>query len=190
MTKHKLDGEVEDILQHYGIKGMKWDVIRSDAQIVAATNDESAGGGEQDESLLNKIGDTIDETMSDIKTKMSDISDSLKKKGMSVLVGIFGKSEVKYTPAKSNEKRTQALRDVFKKIEKKNRTKHESYAIDKYKKDNKTRGDKAANSSKSVDDVLKKYKEKGYKAQPKLTEKEKKAIAKKYKFRVETWDGK
>jgi hypothetical protein len=86
--KHELD----DVLKHYGIKGMKWGVKRSDEEIAAANAEGGAGGGgepEEDEDFLDKVDDVLDA----FGEKMSDIGESLKKKGSDLLKSIFGEAK-------------------------------------------------------------------------------------------------
>lgn len=121
MSKHKLDNLTEDVLQHYGIKGMKWDVIRTDEQIAAAngkaTASESAGGGEgepDDEGFLESIGDTISKAADAFGESLDDIGDSVKKQGMKLLTGIFGKSKVTTKKATPDKKATEAIKKGMK----------------------------------------------------------------------------
>ena len=113
MGKHKLDDEVEDILQHYGIKGMKWKVKKGEE------TDESAGGGgdgegEEDKESLKEIGEALDA----MKKKLGSMSDAMKKKGKKLLEGIFGKSKTKLSKAKPNAKMTKQIKDAMKAYDK------------------------------------------------------------------------
>lgn len=88
MTKHKLDEEVEDILQHYGIKGMKWGVMRTDAEIAGAADGEGAGGGggefePEEESMFEEMGEMFDEAMDSTMDMFGDFAEKGK--------GLFGK---------------------------------------------------------------------------------------------------
>lgn len=118
--KHELDETVEDILQHYGIKGMSWGVRRTDAQIAAANNEGGGGGGgeeeeEVDESLLEEFGDKVGDMFDAFGKKLDSVGDAVKKKGMSILVGIFGKAGdgklKKATP--SNSKSAKKLKEAM-----------------------------------------------------------------------------
>lgn len=156
MTKHKLDQEVEDILQHFGIKGMKWGVKRTDEQIAA---DEGAGGGgggegEPDESL-------IEETLEAMSEKLKDISDSLKKKGKALMDKIFG-GDMK--PMKGKDKEN-FMKGFKKGIEASN-------AADKKNKlspSERRRAEGKAQLQKEIDSVVKSLEKQGYKkhAKPK-----------------------
>lgn len=119
MTKHKLDSEVEDVLKHYGISGMKWGVRRTEEQIAAAEDGAAGGGGgEEDESFLEEMGDKLEDAFNAIEKKLGDVSDSIKKKGKSILQSIFGKSETKYSKAKSDAKTTKRFKEAMKSYEK------------------------------------------------------------------------
>lgn len=114
MAKHKLDEEVEDILQHYGIKGMRWDIKRTPEQIDA---DARAGVDAVGEALLD-AGDviagrnSITEELGDVlsvlfggegnlekesaqlqrvtKRKLKAFSKDVKKRGIKMLERMFG----------------------------------------------------------------------------------------------------
>lgn len=106
MSKHMLDGEVEEILQHYGIKGMKWGVRRTDQQLAEAEGGGGGGGDEEeeDESLLDEISDTVSDVFDAVGEKLEDVGDTIKKKGKSLLVNIFGKGgDGKWKKAKPSD---------------------------------------------------------------------------------------
>lgn len=94
MAKHKLDTEVEDLLQHFGVKGMKWGVKRSEEELAGAEGGEGGGGGggeeeeedeEEDESLLDELKDGLENLEDTLKGAMGktlgSISDAIKKEG-------------------------------------------------------------------------------------------------------------
>lgn len=113
MTKHKLDQDVEDILQHFGIKGMKWGVRRTDAQIAA--DNAAGGGGASDlledlgdevmgnESVGEELGDVLDvllggkgdlqketrQLVDAVKDKVEDVSIEIRQRGERILNRIF-----------------------------------------------------------------------------------------------------
>lgn len=128
MPRHKLDDATEEILQHYGIKGMKWDVIRTDEQIAAAngkSQSEAAGGGEgiEDvEGFLDEFGDTVGKVVDVIGETLGDVGDSVKKNGMKLLTSIFGKSKVKIGKATPNKKNTELIKKGMKEYDRANPT--------------------------------------------------------------------
>ena len=87
MNHHKLDTAVEDILQHYGVKGMKWDVTKKKVK-----------------TTTNKI-----------KIKSSDVSDSAKIKGKKLITKVFGKGKPTYKKAEPNQQLSKLLGDAMKK---------------------------------------------------------------------------
>jgi hypothetical protein len=101
MTNVDEQHELDDVLQHYGVKGMKWGVRRSDAELELAEAEGVGGGGlieeeEDEEGLFDKLfGDMFN--MFD--KSLSDLGDSFKDAGMKALQSIFGKSEKTYKPA-------------------------------------------------------------------------------------------
>lgn len=121
MAKHELDNEVDDILKHWGIQGMKWDVRRTPEQIKSdAKNGVDAAGealenaGDEvlgNDSIMKELGDVLDivfggkgdikkqtDQLKDaVKDKVQDVSKDIKKRGYVMLERIFGKSENKTT---------------------------------------------------------------------------------------------
>lgn len=109
MAKHKLDLEVESILQHYGIKGMKWGIKRSEEEIQADVKAgvDAAGNALEDagdeifgnDSIIEELQDVIDTAFSTdgnmekewseftdaVKDKVEDVADSVKKTGQNIL---------------------------------------------------------------------------------------------------------
>lgn len=78
---------MEDVLQHFGVKGMKWGVKRDNDD---SSSDGSSGGGgggpdEDEEEFLQNLLDTLG-------VKLEDLSDDAKKLGKNFLTSIFGKS--------------------------------------------------------------------------------------------------
>jgi hypothetical protein len=136
LEKHRLDQATEDILQHYGIKGMKWDVRRSPEELAAAREamdaaDASAGYAAESElearemfpefyklidageALVKKM-DAMNKKIEEVGDNINETVDSIKSKGKSVLTSIFGKGgDGKWKPAKPNKKLTENFkRDV------------------------------------------------------------------------------
>lgn len=118
---HKLDKQVEDILQHYGIKGMKWKVHRTPEEIKAdaeagvnAVGEALEDAGDEvmgNDSILEELGDVIDVALGGkgnmkrefaqlqdaVKDKLEDIPGEVKKRGDRILTRLFGKSKPKMT---------------------------------------------------------------------------------------------
>lgn len=114
---HKLD----DVLKHYGVRGMKWGTRRDPEQIkedlqngVNAAGEALEDAGDEvlgNDSIMEELGDVIDvffggkgnmekETrqLNDaIKDKVEDVSKDLKKRGERMLKNIFGESKPKKT---------------------------------------------------------------------------------------------
>lgn len=175
MTKHKLDVRVEEILQHHGVKGMKWGVRKTTNKTSSVENEGSGGGGVDDETI-----DDLEDVINTIRKKLGDVSDAVKKKGKSILASIFGESKPAYKIAKPNEKLTQQFREAMKKS---NLSDRDRKAIDKAKRDSKIRGERAKSSNKTTDAILDKYKKQGYKKH----EKSKKTLAERgYTFRTDS----
>lgn len=120
MTKHKLDQEVEDILQHYGVKGMKWKVTKSKESAGSDEEDSAGGGGGDDDNVFEELSDKLKKGIKAMDKKMNSISKSMKKKGYKILEGIFGKSKTKYSPAKLkiDKQSTATFRKAFKQYQK------------------------------------------------------------------------
>lgn len=102
---HELDKQVGDILQHYGIKGMRWTVRRSPEEIaedaqagVDALGEALEDAGDEvmgNDSILEELGDVIDvafggkgnlkketkQLQDAIKDKMEDVGKDIKKRG-------------------------------------------------------------------------------------------------------------
>lgn len=165
MTKHKLDKEVEDVLQHFGIKGMKWETRRDDSEIA-----DGDGGGGDEEELAEKMDNVFDS----LGKKLDDIGDTIKKKGFNILAGIFGKSKAKYSKAKPNSKSSKMFREVFKKRN------DDKVARDVQNK-KKEKFDKHMPKNTSADRLLEKYKKQGFKKRKKSD----KTLAERgYSFRI------
>lgn len=118
---HKLDKEVENILQHYGIKGMKWNITRTDEQIaedmrngVNAAGEALEDAGDEvlgNDSITKELGDVIDvafggkgdlgkevsQLKDAVKDKLEDVGDEIKERGSRILTRLFGKAENKKT---------------------------------------------------------------------------------------------
>lgn len=119
MVKHKLDDEVEDVLKHWGIQGMKWDVRRSPEQIKAdaeagvnAVGETLEDAGDEvlgNDSVMGELGDVLDivfggegnlkketkQLVDATKDKLEDIGKDVKKRGFKMLERVFGKSQNK-----------------------------------------------------------------------------------------------
>jgi len=175
---HKLDEQVEDVLKHFGIKGMKWDIRRTPEQIAADGKDGSGGGASDvDEESDEDFGDKMDEMIDALQSKMGDIKDSIKKKGMKFLTGIFGKSETKYKLAKPNSKHSKVMGKAMKEAKAKN--KNREFAEDFLKKRNE-KGKRILAKRDAA--ITKSLESQGYVKQKKV----KTNIKDKYKFRVES----
>jgi hypothetical protein len=116
---HKLDEEVKDILKHYGVKGMKWDVRRTPEEIAKDTQNGVNAVGEViedagdeitgNDSITKELGDVLDvvfggkgnlkketaQLKDAVKDKLEDVGDDIKKRGSRILTRIFGKSKNK-----------------------------------------------------------------------------------------------
>jgi len=114
MVKHKLDDEVEDVLKHWGIQGMKWDVKRSPEQIKAdaeagvnAVGEVMEDAGDEalgNDSVMGELGDVLDivfggegnlkketkQLVDATKDKLEDIGKDVKKRGYKMLERMFG----------------------------------------------------------------------------------------------------
>ena len=115
--KHHLDDQVEDILQHYGIRGMRWGVRRSDAEIKEDIKNSVDALGEAIEDADDEVmgNDSITEELTDVldivfggegnleketkqltdavKDKVEDIGKEVKERGSRILTRIFGESK-------------------------------------------------------------------------------------------------
>ena len=120
---HKLDKEVRDILQHYGIKGMKWNIRRDPEEIQAdleagvnAAGEVLEDAGDEvmgNDSITKELGDVIDvffggkgnleketrQLKDAVKDKLEDVGKDIKKRGERMLTRMFGKAEPKKTRA-------------------------------------------------------------------------------------------
>lgn len=196
MTKHKLDNEVEEVLKHYGISGMKWGVRRTEEQIASAEDGGSGGGDvEDDESLLDEMGDKIGDMLKSLESKMGGIKDSIKKKGFNLLSGIFGKSKVSYSKAKADPKLSKAIAKEMKKYNSasptqrslmkkgyKVRTESTKTKTSKSKDGKYSYSGKAYSDPKEFNAALEKYKKQGYKK----VKKDKRSLAERgYTFKTE-----
>lgn len=166
MDKYKLDEEVEDIVQHYGVKGMKWGTKR-------AVENSAGGDGEEPDDKLKAAIEAIEK-------KLGDVSDTMKKKGKSILTSLFGKGKPTYKKATPNAQLTKQYRDAMKKS---NLSSKERNAIDTAKRESKIRSEKAMSSNQKTDAILAKYKKQGYKKHAKS----KKTLAERgYTFRTDS----
>lgn len=129
--KHKLDTEVEELLQHFGIKGMKWNIRRSDEQIkedlengVNAAGEALEDAGDEvfgNDSITEELGDVLDIVLGGkgnlkketaqlkdaIKDKAEDVAKDVKERGSRILTRMFGKS-------KSSKKSLVRTKDGYK----------------------------------------------------------------------------
>lgn len=127
---HELDKQVEDILQHYGIKGMKWKVRRTPEEIkedaeagVNAVGEALEDAGDEvfgNDSILEELGDVIDVALGGkgnmkkefaqltdaVKDKLEDIPKEVKERGDRILTKLFGKSKPKTRITSLNPKIT------------------------------------------------------------------------------------
>lgn len=197
MTKHKLDEKVEDVLQHYGIKGMKWGVTRSEEQIAAQDGASGGGGGEEDdENFLEEIEDKLEGVMNTIEKKLGNVSDAIKKKGKSMLTSIFGKSKTKLSKAKPDAKTTKRFKDAMKAYDKASPAQRKAlkngYTIKAESSLTKSNSKKSVSkdgkhtytgyTGKEGEAILEKYKKQGFKKRPKNS----KSLAERgYKFKID-----
>lgn len=104
---------MNDNLKHYGVKGMKWGVQRSEEELEAARsaiadNDAVHASGQFFEDLAEKAGlkeeDHIEDFIENVGRELRNLNREIKKKGKEiykelmkgtekVLVGIFGKAD-------------------------------------------------------------------------------------------------
>jgi hypothetical protein len=118
---HKLDKEVENILQHYGIKGMKWNIRRDPEEIredmkngVNAAGEALEDAGDEvlgNDSITEELGDVLDvafggkgnleketaQLVDAVKDKLEDVGKEVKERGNRILTRLFGKAENKRT---------------------------------------------------------------------------------------------
>lgn len=116
---HKLDKQVEEVLQHYGIKGMKWNIRRDPEEIQADIQNGVNAAGEAledagdevmgNDSITEELGDVLDvffggkgnleketrQLTDAVKDKLEDVSKDIKKRGERMLTRLFGKSKPK-----------------------------------------------------------------------------------------------
>lgn len=161
MTKHKLDEEVEDILQHYGIKGMKWGVKRSDDKDSSSVDSAAGGGGiedEDDENVSDEERDKLGDVLKSLNVKLGKMNDSMKEKGKALMAKLLGKGKPTYRVAKPDARRTQLLREAMK-----TSNRQSNPHIQKLKKKQEADWKKYGSSNSKVDKVLDGYKKQGYK---------------------------
>lgn len=133
MGKHVLDDKVEEILQHYGIKGMKWKVTKGKSEESTSNGPEGGGGssGEETEDQkkkrldAKKMMDALNKNISkkkDVLGKpLNGVTSSIKKKGEKLIQSIFGKGKPKFSKAKPDKKLTKEFRDILKKADSNNK---------------------------------------------------------------------
>lgn len=109
--KHKLDSEVEDILQHYGIKGMRWDVRRTAEEIAADAQAGVDAMGEQMDNndlsdLMDNFGDKFKDSLDDASKTASKILKLTKLKMKDIRIGfsLKGKSIFKTLEKRSRDR--------------------------------------------------------------------------------------
>lgn len=204
MSEHKLDKKIEDILQHHGVKGMKWGVRNEGERSSSSEGAAGGGGGEEeiDESLLEEMQDKLKDLLSSMDKKFDSISDAIKAKGKSILTSIFGKSKTKYSKAKPNAKTTALFRKAMKDYNDASPTKRKlmkqgykvttsvdskSGSTGSSKTKTTSSGSKIkVHGSKDADRIIEEYKKKGFKKR----ERSKKSLEERgYKFRIDKSGG-
>ena len=68
-------------LKHYGVKGMKWGVRRSEEEL--SEGSESSGGGliEETEGIIDEFSNFIEDKIEEFKDVKKSVFDGFKKKG-------------------------------------------------------------------------------------------------------------
>lgn len=94
---HELDEwirqNIDDSVEHSGVKGMKWGVRRSDDDNKDSNDNASGGGGgdgPDDEELMQKL-------MEMFGIDFGNIDDKLKKMGSDIFTSIFGQGKPKWS---------------------------------------------------------------------------------------------
>ena len=93
--KHKLDELTDDLLKHYGVKGMKWGVRNNNNE--SSSQDAAGGGGggeEEEEGFFDDLMDDVDDLTGAAKAKLKDVKKDLKIKGRNLAYRLFGKPAV------------------------------------------------------------------------------------------------
>lgn len=81
--------DIDDTLQHFGVKGMKWGVKNDNTDSQDNSMSGGGGGGSEDEDLKKKLEDLLNK----MGLKFNSLDDAIKAKGLGFLKSLFGESK-------------------------------------------------------------------------------------------------
>jgi hypothetical protein len=129
MYMNEIDKKLDDVLQHYGVKGMKWGVKRSPEELKSDIQDGVAAAGDALEDAGDEVmgNDSVGEELVDVldvlfggkgdlkketrqladavKDKLEDVGAEIKKRGKVMLTRIFGEAKNTRTTTTSLDSR-------------------------------------------------------------------------------------